>query len=297
MAWMVPTAITASALIGANASKGGGSQQTTNEPWYYQQPYLRDLFAKTQAAQTSGQLGQVAPLDPLQLLGQEGILNTAQTQLPQIANQAMGGYSTLLNAANVNNNPVLQQYIQAALRPLTQQYEQGVLPGIRADALATGNYGGTRQGVAEGIAGQELLKQSGDVTTNITNNAYNTGLQALLGAISQGQNLTGLALAPSVAVGSVGAERQAQAQAQLNQPQNALQIYQQLIGGNYGGTTTAPGATGNPVMGALGGALIGNNLQNLWNQNGQRQQPNFNTNINSWQPQSGSLSAGTTYGG
>src|SRR3972149_2178921 len=95
--------------------RGGGGQETTNEPWSAQQPYLQQLFAEAQKLYGSGQLANPQGFDPLELMGQEGTLQAAQTQLPQLATQATGAYGTLLNAPNVANNPLLQQYIQAAL--------------------------------------------------------------------------------------------------------------------------------------------------------------------------------------
>ena len=265
MSWVAPAA---GAVLGALGSRGGGSQTTTTEPWAAQQPYLQQLFAEAKKLYGSGQLANVQGFDPLEMLGQQEILNVAQNQLPQISNQAMQAYGTLLNAPNVQSNPVLQQYIQAALRPLEQSLMQNVLPGIAGEADATGNVGGTRQGIAQGLGIQEYVRQGADVSTRIMQDAYARGLQAALGALGQGQNLTGLALAPSAAVAGVGAERRTMAQAKADAPLTVAQRYLSLINGSYGGTTTTPGAQGNPLLGALGGALVGNNLQNLWAQPG-----------------------------
>ncbi len=272
MAWVAPAIGAAAGFLGSK--KGSGTQATTNEPWVAQQPYLRELFAEAQRLYGSGELADVQGFDPLELLGQQGTLNAAQTQLPQLATQATGAYNTLLNAPNVASNPVLQQYIQAALRPLEQSLTQNILPGIRGEAGTTGNVGGSRQGIAEGLALQEFTRQGADVSTRIMQDAYARGLQAALGALGQTQNVFGAALAPSAAVGAVGAERRTLGQAQADAPFTAAQRYLSLISDNYGGTTTTPGAQGNPLLGALGGALVGNNLQNLW-----RQQPTASPNL------------------
>lgn len=296
MAWVAPAIGAAAGVLG---SRGGGSQTTTTTttPWGPQQKYLTDLFSRSQGLLNTGQLAPVADFDPLELLGQSQMLGVASTQLPQLSNQALGAFSTLTNAPNVQSNPVLQQYIQAALRPLEQSLMQNVLPSIRGEAVATGNYGGSRQGIAEGLALQEFTQQGADVSTRIMQDAYARGLQAALGALGQIPNVTGAAVAPATVTGSVGGERRTLAQTQASQPQNALQAYLNLISGSYGGTTTAavPRAQGNPLLGALGGALVGNNLQNLWQTpTATTAQPS--TNINTWTPTPINWGTGTYFG-
>jgi len=270
-AWVAPAIGAVAGLMGSK--KGGGSTQTTNEPWSAQQPYLKDLFSQAQTLYGSGDLSRTLGFDPLELAGQQGVLNAAQTQLPQVGSQALQTYGQLLNAPNVANSPLLQQYIQSALRPLEQSLTQNVLPGIRGEAGATGNVGGSRQGIAEGLAMQEFTRQGADVSTRIMQDAYQRGLQTALQAMSQGQNVTGLTLAPSLLTQGVGAETRSLQQMQANDPYSALQRYQGLISGNFGSTVNAPAPQGNPVMGALGGAMAANSLQNLWSQSPTTQAP------------------------
>lgn len=86
----------------------------------------------------------------------------------------------ILNAAS---NPALQSYMDAALRPLNQQYSNITMPQIAGDAVTTG-YGGSRQGIAQGLASQGLSMASGDTTAKIANEGYSQGLQAMLGGVN-----------------------------------------------------------------------------------------------------------------
>jgi hypothetical protein len=149
---------------------------------------------------------------------------------------------------NPGFNPGLQSAIEAAQRPVWQGLTEQALPAIRTTANATGPYGGSRQGIAEGLATSRATQQAGDIASKMTEDEYNANLQALqaryganlgagvtergqtLSALGQnyGQNLSALyqtlGLAPSLqsqwttpaaTVGAVGDAQQQQQQAQL----------------------------------------------------------------------------------
>lgn len=90
-----------------------------------------------------------------------------------------------------SQNVALDAYIQAAIDPLTQELTTSVLPSIQSEAITAGGLGGSRQGVAEGLALDSYMRQVGDTTAGIVNNAYNTGLDATINTLS---DVTGLGL-------------------------------------------------------------------------------------------------------
>ena len=49
-------------------------------------------------------------------------------------------------------NPYLQDQIKGLQQQSNQNLQQTVLPGINAGAVAAGGYGGSRQGIAQGVA-------------------------------------------------------------------------------------------------------------------------------------------------
>ena len=231
----------------------GGEQTTTQEPWGAQQPYLRDLFNRAQGQVEQG--GQIAGFGPDQ--------RAAQQQVRQMAQQAPGqqqigqAQDTLGRALTGDMGPELDAQLQAAIRPAQQQFTEQAMPQIQRDSLAQGQLGGSRQGVAEGIATRGFMDQVTDASTRIQDRQAQRAMQAagmmpqVTGA-GQQQRLQQLA-----ALEQQGAQQQALEQAMADQPMRDLQLYQQLIGGNFGGETTQPGPQTSTGQLALGGAATG----------------------------------------
>lgn len=113
--------------------------------------------------------------------------------------QTAPALNTLLNPdiLNAESNPYLKSYMEAAIRPLGEQFSNVVMPGISQDAITAGGFGGSRQGIAEGLASQGLSRATGDVTAQIGNEGYKQGLGAMISGLGaantqQGQNLDAL---------------------------------------------------------------------------------------------------------
>lgn len=77
-------------------------------------------------------------------------------------------------------NPALRSAIDAAVRPLSEQFTQTVLPNIRQGAITAGQFGGSRQGVAEDAASRDFLRQVGDTSASLSNEAFKANLGALV---------------------------------------------------------------------------------------------------------------------
>lgn len=147
--------------------------------------------------QQAGQQQQQGSADLMSMLssmfsGTSGAINAGNAQ----TSQALG---TLMSPdiLNANSNPAMQSYMEAALRPLNSQFSNVTMPGIAGDAITAGGYGGSRQGIAEGLAAQGLSQASGDTTAKIASEGYGQGLQAMLGGVNafntqQGNNLNAL---------------------------------------------------------------------------------------------------------
>jgi hypothetical protein len=92
-------------------------------------------------------------------------------------------------------NPYLQQQANAMTASLTRNLNENVMPGIRSEALASGQYGGTRQGLAEGLAASRLNQDLAPALTNMFGGAFENAQQRMYGAASglneqAGQNAT-----------------------------------------------------------------------------------------------------------
>ena len=70
----------------------------------------------------------------------------------------------------------------SASRRLSENFNRSVLPGINRNASAAGQYGSSRQGIAQGLAAQGLGNSMADMGANMYGNAYNQAQGNMLGA-------------------------------------------------------------------------------------------------------------------
>jgi hypothetical protein len=215
--------------------------------------------------------GRLAGVNPLQNLAQ-------QLMLQQVGGVGAGAQ----NAMNFSNfaftggldpgaNPYLPGMIEQAVRPVQQQLTQQVLPSIRGQAVQAGQYGGSRQGVAEGNAIQSGQQAAADIGSRLTFDTYQAGLENAQRALALLPQTLGSSILPAQMVEGVGAQRRAFDQQQIDENVRA-QMFQQFMpfqisqeiaalamglpGG--GATSTSPGLQGpNPVVAGLGGAGMG----------------------------------------
>jgi hypothetical protein len=194
-----------------------------------------------------------------------------QASLGQVGQTAAGGF--------LNANPYQQAMMEAATRPLTQQFSQAVLPGISSLYSRSGRLGSGAMERALGTATEAYGRSLGDITSNIAGTQYQQerGLQQQ--AQLQQAQLAGLApqfygqqFLPSQTLAQVGAQQEAIAaqplQEQLARYQFGQQLpYQQLQGylssvygtplGSYGTQTTNAPTYQNRGAGVLGGGIAG----------------------------------------
>ena len=284
---------------------GGGSSSTTvkqdSTPWKPQQDYLTSGFQKAAdwANSTPRQYGGqwFAPVNAQQQ-GAWASLAGEQDNANRAASLTGTAVPLLQQVANRNNafsmNPYTQQAIAATLRPVQQQFSEQVLPQLRGSAIAAGGDGGSRQGIAEGLATRSLNQQMLDTTAQMQNQAWQFGQQQQLQ--NQAQSLQAAGMLPQIAAQQFGLQQegvnaaiqagnlqQAAAQAQLDAqkaqwdfnrqlPADTLQQYMGLIRGNYGGSGTSAQSVSNPYStlyglagaGMLGMQAYGQGVQNGW---------------------------------
>ena len=152
--------------------------------------------ASTSAAQGSANLSNAAST------------NAASTSIPsyvfgnnvqapgQNSIDLTGSYNNLLSGGNTDAlNKSLGAAVDATnagydtnLTNLTNTLQRSVLPGIRSNALAAGQYGSSRQGIAEGNAISDYTNQLNNANTQLAaTNSANTTAQAA-SAYQQGQD-------------------------------------------------------------------------------------------------------------
>lgn len=260
--WVAPAVTVGAALLGGSeASSSGGSATTTVDkaPWGTQVPYLEQLFRDAQSKYNANQLSGVAGFTPLETEGQNFITNYARSVAPGVATGTTDAYQRLLGASQgPAANPALAQYIQAAMRPLSDDFSENVLRNIRNNSVATG-YGSTRQGVAEGIAAGKYANAQSDLISKIINDAYYKGSGISLEALGRAPQVTAMGIQPGQLLTDIGAQGRALEQSRLELPYSNMSRYSGLVTGNYGGSqaTQAPGTRTNPLFGVMSGLTTG----------------------------------------
>jgi hypothetical protein len=295
-------------------SKGGAPDVTTNavDP-DIKQAFLTN-FMNAQGVASALPTQQFAGFNPLYQAGEEALVNTALAG-PGISGTdlaaqmaAYGGvYQPAMQTAGQANlsmtgpgsivsymNPYTSQVRQNALADL-ETARQSAIQQTGERAMQARAFGGSRQGVAEGITNLGFARQAGTLGTQLNENAFNNAVQlqaadlarqqqaaaanqqaGLQGAqlrLSGASQLGGLAaqqqalrLGGAQTVMGVGSARQAAEQQQMDAIRNIglqrLGIVQSSLGAqpaNLGGTVSTP-TYSNPASGALGGALAGAQL-------------------------------------
>lgn len=187
-------------------------------------------------------------------------------------------------------NPYLPQQAQSITNQVNQNLQQQQLPGINSGAIAAGGFGGSRQGIAQGLAIGQTNQALGNSLANLNfnawnqdqqnnlqsrqiDNSYNLGLGNLgLGQMQANQNFYTNQRGQDLQQAGLGANLiqggnsglQAGGQGiynlgltQQQAPLNALQAYANMLspftGLNNSSSQTQPGAS--TVGSALGGAL------------------------------------------
>ena len=173
---------------GPVALAGGGGDDVTQtvEPPAWYAAYMRDLLGAASGVYRGGELGQVAPLTPEQLTSFD--LATSYARSPEllgtITSAQRAQQNILQNALDVEQNPAVQAYARAAIRPVEESLLERVLPAIRGSSIQAGQYGGSRQGIAEGQAIGRFETAAGDITSRIMADAYGRGLDATTRALA-----------------------------------------------------------------------------------------------------------------
>lgn len=259
---------------------GSGQTQQTVQNQTLLSPEQRNLLnlAMPLATRTAtGSIGApgfsgVAPLTQ-QTKNAAGLLEQQGNSMAQFVPQMMRSQSWALDPNQVfNQNGALQSAIKAAQRPVVDQYQSQVMPTIRSSSADAGAYGSSRQGVAEGIASRSLMNQLGDISSTMSNQAFDTSMDTFTKALALAPTTMQATSIPSQMLDASGRTFSDQHQLQLDEAvQNhyanmmlPLQIGQNVAGMAFGmpstntSTSTGPGAQQpSAITRGLGGAAAG----------------------------------------
>ena len=223
----------AGGVLGAMNSGGSGGSTTasqSNEPWAHVAPYLKDSFSQAQQAFYGAQPGSQ---EYQNLLRARGLFGSPVTQGAQnlAASTLRGDY--------LNSNPFTQGAVNDAMGQARSQINS---------QFAGNNYGSS--------AHQEWLGRGlMNAALPALNQNYENERGRQFAALSQAPSLQGLDYQ------NIGALQQSNFA-----PFDLVGRYQGLLNSTGGQSTTQTPYFTNPVNSSLGGALLGNQLYNSYQQ-------------------------------
>jgi hypothetical protein len=256
------------------SSSQQGQTQTTQQLTPEQQQLMQSAagnymqFAGSNPTMPTGSQA-VAGFTPAQQQGQADVLGSTGNMANTVGTAA--GTNRYLSSGaflDPGSNPYVQNAVSAATQPIFQDLSQRTLPAQQATgAVGSGvNYGGSREGIQEGLDVQGAQRAAGQAGANIMNTALGQGLQATNQAIAQAPTTAGSLAIPGATTSAVGDVQQQQQQALLNANNQAAWFQQMLpllkaqeltagASGLPGGGTFATGNqvnNANPVSQAIG---------------------------------------------
>ena len=281
--------------MGKKGGGGGGSTTTVQkaDPWAGQQPYLQDIFQQAQQLYNAG--GMAPNYYPGQTVA--GQSDWTKQALQMQADRAQSGSPLITNASNAMNNITTGQALAGnqglnTLNQLSQEdnpyvdelYNRAnsqVQANLDGNFNRAGRYGSGAHEAAAADAANNLAAQMysslWDKRADAAQSAgqlYNTGIGQQVVAGQTGQQLANQAYTDAEALSQAGGMMDDYNQQLINANIDrynydqqkallALQNYNNLIQGSYGGTTTTTGqqsSSGSTLGNVAGGALTGGGL-------------------------------------
>jgi hypothetical protein len=259
---------------------GGGTQIQRSEPSTVQAPYLSDLYSQAQRQFRAGPQqffpGRTFAAPSATTLASEDALRQAA------AAQGVFGLGSLVPAfqqqlmspAQRFQDPMLQQSLQAQLRPIEETGAR-LLQQARRGANEAGQLGGDRQAILEAEVIRDVAQKQADVASRLYGDVYGDVLRTQAATLGLAPSIMSTFTQPAQTLATVGRAEDVRAQQPITEAMQRFAFEQQAPGqalGQYGNivagtilpgtvTTTGPGTQGpGAVAGALGGAGIGSLL-------------------------------------
>lgn len=180
----------------------GGSSNQSSSGYGYNQSLAQSVNGQSiwgpQAQQLINLYGQASKRMGAQQ-GQVGAAANKYAQEGMAAGQT--GMDALQGIANMQgplsqyaqpNSALAQQQLGSATSDITQNFMRNIMPGITSGAGLTGNIGGSRQALAQGVAAGDAASAIGKAGTDIYSNMWNTGAQAAAGLTDAASQAAGM---------------------------------------------------------------------------------------------------------
>jgi|TARA_R110000744_G_scaffold145280_1_gene257835 hypothetical protein len=224
------------------------------EPPAFQKPFLEEGFnrAKTDVLNSPTQFfpnDTVVPFNPNTLQGldfqkQRALSGdpTVQAAASQVQQTAQGDF--------LNSNPYLDQTIQNATRPIMENFNESIIPGIQSGFSNAGRYGSGLQAQQQLRAGEAAGRQASEIATGLAGQNFESERNRQLQASSMAPQFGQESYRDAANLRNVGETFESQAGAELQgdidrfqqgetAKKDALAQYMALVGGgSFGQSTT-----------------------------------------------------------
>lgn len=163
-----------------------------------------------------------------------------------------------------SQNPYLQELGGNMTDQMTLNFQRQVMPGLRSGTMVAGGYGGSRQGVLEANAQNDMQRQLASGLSSLYGSGFNSSLNYDLG-IYQSDNQLAAAREAAAAQAAAAARQYDLGMANLNFQRENAAWNQQLQGANFG--LGLYDRLGNNNASAWGlGTQVQNTPMNYWQQ-------------------------------
>jgi hypothetical protein len=259
---------------GWNGSSLGLASGLNKDQWYDPNTGVPGSWITQSPGDAPSWGGGTGAAAPAQTLTQQSMATPVEAP---VGGAAFGGYaggasgSLGLGATPYQQNPYLTQYGDALTKQAGQQFSQITNPAIQQSALANGQYGGSRQGIAQGVAAGNAQTGLGQALAQLYASGYNTDTNNALQQQSLNNNfytnnrsldLTQYGLGANLVNQGVTGQNTMGNQAYtagntfLNAPTQSMQQLQSIINQYLSnGQSTTSGTVGGGATGAIGGGL------------------------------------------
>ena len=255
---------------------GGGTQVQRSEPSTIQAPYLTDLYSQAQRQFQAGPQ-QFFPgrtfADPsaTTLAAEDATRQAAAAQnLFGLGSIIPGFQQALMSPAQRFQDPMLQQSLQAQLRPIEETGAR-LLQQARRGANEAGQLGGDRQAILEAEVIRDVAQKQADVASRLYGDVYGDVLKTQAATLGLAPSIMQTFTQPAQTLAAVGRAEDIRAQQPITEamqrfaferaaPITSLQQYGNIVAGNIlPGTITTSGQSNRPsfLQGAAGGAAAG----------------------------------------
>ena len=223
----------------------------------------------------------------------------ATTVMPGLIGSAQNTWGNLQNAPDVGNNPWVQGALDANKRNVTRAVTEDWMPSVHANAVGTGNYGGSSHAKMQ----ERMLGRASDSLANANANtllgAYGQGLGAAQSTQPYAGQMAALGNMPADIIGGIGANQRMDQQQVLddsmyrynflqNEPERYLGAMSgnlNMLGSTYG-THSTPGPQSSPLASGLGTAAtvypFAKELANYFTSPAQTPATNYNQPTSAW---------------